>query len=170
MLKATQKYRNNSDRIKSTVLKILCTEKDRLYLKNWRPLTLLNTDYKILAKALSNRLIKILPFVVEDDQTGYISGRFIGCNIRLIEDILSQTTKLNITGMLLTIDFEKAFDSIRWDFIRKTLRHFNFGEKFISYVSTLYNNISTTVINNGHISGWFNPKRGVRQGCPFSPY
>ena len=145
-------------------------DKDRLYLKNWRPLTLLNTDYKILAKALSNRLLKILPFVVEDDQTGYISGRFIGCNIRLIEDILSRTTKQNIAGILLTIDFEKAFDSIRWDFIRKTLKHFNFGDKFISYVSTLYNQISTTVINNGHTSSWFSPKRGVRQGCPFSPY
>ena len=145
-------------------------DKDRLYLKNWRPLTLLNTDYKIIAKALSNRLTKILPFIIEDDQTGYVSGRFIGCNIRLIEDILSQTTKLNIAGILLTIDFEKAFDSIRWHFIRKTLENFNFGDRFISYISTLYNQITTTVINNGHISSWFNPKRGVRQGCPLSPY
>ena len=145
-------------------------DKDRLFLKNWRPLTLLNTDYKILAKALANRLLKVLPFIVEDDQTGYISGRFIGCNIRLIEDILIRTTKLNIAGILLTIDFEKAFDSLRWSFIRKALRHFNFGEKFISYVNALYNQISTTVINNGFISGWFSPKRGVRQGCPFSPY
>ena len=145
-------------------------DKDRLYLKNWRPLTLLNTDYKIIAKALSNRLTKILPFIIEDDQTGYVSGRFIGCNIRLIEDILSQTTKLNIAGILLTIDFEKAFDSIRWKFIWKTLKNFNFGDRFISYVSTLYNQISTTVINNGHISNWFTPKRGVRQGCPLSPY
>ena len=145
-------------------------DKDRLFLKNWRPLTLLNTDYKILAKALANRLLKVLPFIVEDDQTGYISGRFIGCNIRLIEDILIRTTKLNIAGILLTIDFEKAFDSLRWSFIRKALKHFNFGEKFISYVNALYNQISTTVINNGFISSWFSPKRGVRQGCPFSPY
>ena len=145
-------------------------DKDRLFLKNWRPLTLLNTDYKILAKALANRLIKFLPFIVEDDQTGYISGRFIGCNIRLIEDILIRTTKLNIAGILLTIDFEKAFDSLRWSFIKKSLRYFNFGEKFISYVNALYNDISTTVINNGFISSWFSPKRGVRQGCPFSPY
>ena len=145
-------------------------DKDRLFLKNWRPLTLLNTDYKIIAKALANRLTKVLPFIIEDDQTGYISGRSISCNIRLIEDILYHTNKLNIAGIILTIDFEKAFDSLRWSFIRKALKRFNFGENFISYVDTLYNQISTTVINNGHISGWFNPTRGVRQGCPFSPY
>ena len=145
-------------------------DKDRLYLKNWRPLTLLNTDYKILAKALANRLTKFLPFLVEDDQTGYISGRFMGCNIRMIEDIIMQSQKLNIAGILLTIDFEKAFDSLRWSFIKKALKAFNFGNKFISYVSAMYNQIMTTVINNGHISSWFYPKRGVRQGCPLSPY
>ena len=145
-------------------------DKDRLYLKNWRPLTLLNTDYKILAKALANRLTKFLPFIIEDDQTGYISGRFIGCNIRLIEDIISHSNRLNIAGILLTIDFEKAFDSLKWSFIKKALRAFNFGDNFISYVDTMYNQISTAVINNGFTSNWFHPKRGVRQGCPLSPY
>lgn len=145
-------------------------DKDRLYLKNWRPLTLLNTDYKILAKALANRLTKHLPFLIEDDQTGYISGRFMGCNIRLIEDIISHSNRLNIAGILLTIDFEKAFDSLKWSFIKKALKSFNFGTNFISYVSAMYNQISTAVINNGFISNWFHPQRGVRQGCPLSPY
>ena len=145
-------------------------DKDRLYLKNWRPLTLLNTDYKILAKALANRLTKYLPFIIEDDQTGYISGRFMGCNIRLIEDIISQSSRLNIAGILLTIDFEKAFDSLKWSFIKKALKAFNFGTNFISYVSAMYNQISTAVINNGFTSSWFHPQRGVRQGCPLSPY
>ena len=145
-------------------------DKDRLYLKNWRPLTLLNTDYKILAKALANRLTKYLPFIIEDDQTGYISGRFMGCNIRLIEDIIFQSSRMNIAGILLTIDFEKAFDSLKWSFINRALKSFNFGANFISYVNAMYNQISTAVINNGFISSWFQPKRGVKQGCPLSPY
>ena len=145
-------------------------DKNRMYLKNWRPLTLLNMDYKILAKTLANRLTKILPFLIDDDQTGYIQGRFIGCNIRLIEDILVYSTLKNISGILLTIDFEKAFDSLSWSFIEKSLLSYNFGEVFISYVKTMYNNITTTVINNGYISDWFFPQRGVRQGCPLSPY
>ena len=73
-------------------------DKNRLHLKNWRPLTLLNSDYKILAKVLANRLIKFLPQLVEDDQTGYIMGRFIGCNIRLVEDILVFTSINKITS------------------------------------------------------------------------
>ena len=145
-------------------------EKNRLFLKNWRPLTLLNTDYKIIAKTLSNRLIKILPFIIDEDQTGYINGRYIGCNIRLIEDIIMLSKSKKIAGIILVIDFEKAFDSLRWRFMHESLRKFNFGEKFISFVQTIYTNISTTIINNGNISPWFSPRRGVRQGCPLSPY
>ena len=145
-------------------------DKNRLYLKNWRPLTLLNTDYKILAKALANRLTEYLPFLIEDDQTGYIPGRFIGCNIRLVEYIIIYTTLNKVTGILLTIDFEKAFDSLRWSFIQKSLEAFNFGDRFRSFIKTMYKEISTAVINNGFTSDWFYPQRGVRQGCPLSPY
>ena len=145
-------------------------DKNRLFLKNWRPLTLLNTDYKILAKALANRLIKHLPLLVNDDQTGYITGRFMGCNIRLVEDIIIFTTENKVEGILLVIDFEKAFDSLRWTFIMQTLKFFGYGEKFMGYIKTMYNDIYTAVTNNGYISDWFKPERGVRQGCPLSPY
>ena len=127
-------------------------------------------DYKILAKVLSNRLCKVLPIIVEDDQTGYIKGRFIGCNIRMIEDAMIYTNSNNLPGILLNIDFEKAFDSINWTFIDECLAAFNFGNGFRSFIKALYNNISSAVINNGEISEWFFPKRGVRQGCPISPY
>ena len=145
-------------------------DKNRLFLKNWRPITLLNVDYKILTKVLGNRLLEVLPHLIHDDQTGYIKGRFIGCNIRLIEDVMFYTEKNDIPGIILNVDFEKAFDSLNWNFIIKSLEAFNFGEKFISYIKTLYNDISSTIINNGTTSEWFSPKRGVRQGCPISAY
>ena len=145
-------------------------DKSRLFLKNWRPITLLNTDYKLLAKLLASRIKKVMPYIINEDQTGYISGRFIGCNIRILEDIIIFTDTSNCPGILLMVDFEKAFDSISWKFIEKSLVAYNFGNNFISYVKTLYNDISTTIINNGHTSEWFYPERGVRQGCPISPY
>ena len=107
---------------------------------------------------------------MDDDQTGYIKDRYIGCNIRLVEDIIHYTSLTKTPGILLSVDFEKAFDSIRWDYILSSMKAFNFGPNFISYIKTLYNGISTAIINNGYISTWFQPERGVRQGCPISPY
>ena len=145
-------------------------DKDRLYLKNWRPITLLNVDYKILAKALGNRINSFLPSLIDEDQTGYVKNRFIGNNIRIIEDILMYTKLSKVPGILLAIDFEKAFDSLRWDFLEKCLQTFNFSQNFRSYINVLYCEISAAVLNNGHMSHWFAPERGVRQGCPLSPY
>jgi hypothetical protein len=144
--------------------------KNRLYLKNWRPLSLLNTDYKILTKLLANRLKTVLPSIINEDQSGYIEGRFIGQNIRLLEDISFFTKTENKPGIILSIDFEKAFDSVNWNFLTNTLKFLNFGENMISHIKTIYNNIESTVINNGNTSKYLKLESGVRQGCPLSAY
>ena len=144
--------------------------KNRLFLKNWRPISLLNTDYKIIAKLLACRLRKVLSHLIDDDQTGYINGRYIGQNIRIINDIIYFCENENKPGIILTIDYEKAFDSLNWNFMLHALKLFNFGNNFINYVSVLYNNIEAAVTNNGHISEFFKPERGIRQGCPLSAY
>ena len=68
------------------------------------------------------------------------------------------------------IDFEKAFDTVEWSFIWKTLDYFNFGPSLISWIQLCYRNIQSCVLNNGWASNYFTPERGVRQGCPLSPY
>jgi len=95
--------------------------------KNWRPLTLLNCDYKIATKALANRIKPFLQKLISHDQTGFIKNRFIGENIRLIDGVIKYTTAKNIPGLLLFLDFEKAFDTLEWPFIQRTLQHFGFG-------------------------------------------
>jgi exonuclease III len=144
--------------------------KNRLILKNWRPISLLNTDYKLLAKILASRLQEVLPHIIKQDQTGYLKNRFIGQNIRLLEDITFFTKNEKLPGIIFSIDFEKAFDSVNWDFLFKTLKMFNFGDKFISFIKTMYCNIESTVLNNGKSSQFFRLERGVRQGCPLSAY
>ena len=143
-------------------------DKNLSYLKNWRPISLLNTDYKIATKALAMRLKKVLPNIINNAQTGYLQGRFIGENVRLISDILHYTADQNLEGIALFIDFEKAFDSLEWGYLDKVLNAFNFGNDFKLWVRTLYNNISSCTINNGYASRPFTLKRGVRQGCPLS--
>jgi len=119
---------------------------------------------------LGLRLQKVLPDIIDEDQTGYIKGRFIGQNIRVIEDIVYFVEKEKLPGIIITIDFEKAFDSINWNFIKQSLKLYNFGVNFCKWVEILYNNITSTVLNNGETSDWFKPTRGIRQGCPLSAY
>ena len=145
-------------------------DKDRTFLKNWRPITLLNTDYKLIAKILALRLRPALPNIINPDQTGYVKDRFIGENILLITDILFLTKLRNTPGLLLLIDFKKAFDSIEWDFLRKALQSFNFGPEFQQWIKVLYTDISSCVTNNGSASAFFTLTRSVRQGCPLAPY
>ncbi len=145
-------------------------DKTRLLLKNWRPISLLNTDYKILTKSLAARLEKVLPHLINEDQSGCMKGRYIGDNVRTVLDLIDFTRYKNMPAILLLIDFEKAFDSISWSYIDKTLKAFNFGDSFQRWIKTIYNHISSTVINNGHMTPFFELHRGIRQGCPLSAY
>jgi hypothetical protein len=143
-------------------------QKDIRFLTSWRPLSLLNTDYKILAKALANRLQNVITCLVNNDQSGYVKGRYIGQNIRTIADIIEYTTRYEQTGMIVLLDFEKAFDTVRWAFLNKTLKIMNFGQNFIKWINILYSNIQSCCINDGHITQFFSLSRGIRQGCPIS--
>ena len=84
---------------------------------NLRPTSLLNIDYKILTKFIAKRLEKVLPKIINSDQTGYVKNRYIGENVRLISDIMSYTEETSIPGIAFFLDFKKAFDSIEWNFI-----------------------------------------------------
>ena len=141
-----------------------------LDLHNWRPITLLNVDQKIAAKAIAKRLETVLPNLIHPDQTGFVKGRYIGENIRLISDVLDLTKEQKIPGILIALDFRKAFDSLEWPFIMRILDTFNFGSSIKRWISTFYTNVESAVLNNGYTTNWFKPSKGVRQGCPLSPY
>ena len=152
---------------------IICIPKDnkpKQHLKNWRPISLLNISYKIASASIANRIKSVLPKIICDDQKGFMRGRYIGENIRKIYDVMQYAEVENIPGMLLTVDCEKAFDSVSWFFLHKALRFFNFGPDIINWIHTFYNNITSCVSVNGQYSKWFSIGRGVRQGDPCSPY
>ena len=88
-----------------------------LDLQNWRPITLLNIDYKIASKTLAKRIESVLPKLVHTDQTGFMKGRYIGENLRLINDVMEYTMSENKGGILISLDFKKAFDTLEWEFI-----------------------------------------------------
>ena len=144
--------------------------KDRTLIKNWRPISLLNTDYKIATKALAMRLTPVLPTIIHPDQSGYVKNRNIIDSIRSILDISEYSKKHKQSGLLLSLDFQKAFDSLEHRFMIKALKAFNFGESFIKWVRLIYTDVYSCIINNGHTSQYFGISRGVRQGDPLSAF
>ena len=120
--------------------------------------------------AIANRLKLTLDNLIHKNQKGFISGRFIGENIRLIYDVLFETKNRNLQGLILSIDFEKAFDTVSWKFIVKTLKYYNFGPSIVRWISLFQKGAESCIIQNGFMSDFFYLKRGCRQGNPISPY
>ena len=143
---------------------------DRNDLGNWRPITLLNTDYKIFSKVIALRLQSTLDTLINFNQKGFIKGRNISDLIRLIDDSLLITRKHKIPGKMVSVDFRKAFDSVSKMSILNALKIFNFGPIFIKFISVLINNNESSVRNGGWYSSFFPCQKGIRQGCCASPY
>ena len=144
-------------------------ENNLIVLSNWRPITLLNVDYKILARAIAKRIEPKLPKLVHSDQTGFVKGRYIGQNVRLLNDLMEFTKSNKLPGIFLFINIEKAFDTLEWPIIQHVLKFFNFGPNIRKWISVLYNDVESGVINGGYMTNYFRVSRGVRQGCPLSP-
>ena len=151
------------------VISLIPKKKNNLeFLKNWRPVSVLNVDYKILTKVIALRLEKVLAKIISSSQSGYVKGRYIGESTRLIKDVMDFTKVKNLPGIAVFLDYEKAFDSVEWDFLQKCLQSFNFGPQLRRWVSIFYNNITSCVLKHGCASNHFFLERGVLQGCPLS--
>ena len=155
----------------SAILTLLHKGKDlaKNKLQNWRPISLTNTDYKILAKCLANRVNKVIENIISEDQVGYIKGRNVSTILRTIDDLIEYWNLKNKPGILLALDFQKAFDTISKNYMLSAFKKFGFGPDLQQWVKVLFANTRSSIIYNGWISEDFEVKCGIRQGCPFSP-
>ena len=145
-------------------------DRDKRLLINWRPISLINVDAKIVSKVLPLRIKHIMHTLIHHDQAVYVTNPFIGESIRLIDNNLEYADDNDIHGILFSADFEKAFDSIDHSFKFAVLQKFGFGPNFIHWIRTLYNGAKSSVMNNGHSIGYFPLERGTPQGDPISAY
>ena len=146
-------------------IRLLFKKGEREDLRNWRPISLLNSDVKILSKVLANRLKKVLPEIIDVDQTGCIEGRFIGQNIRLCQDVID---KCEEDELILLLDQEKAFDKVEWDWLFSVLEKFGFTNRYISWIKIMYKKMKSCILTNGYSSKYFDISRGIRQGDSLS--
>ncbi len=150
------------------VITLLLKKGDLRNIKNWRPVSLLCSDFKILSKALAIRLKEAIGWVIHVDQTYCVPNRSIFDNIYFIRDILDISRSLGLNVGLISLDQEKAFDRVEHNYLWQTLREFGFGPSFIKMIGVLYGNIESVLKMNGGLSAPFKITRGIRQGCALS--
>jgi hypothetical protein len=143
---------------------------DLTSLRNWRPISLLCCDYKILASALARRLKAVVPTLIHADQTGFVAGRFIGTNVVRMRDTMDVCNEEARDGCFLALDQEKAYDRVSWHYFRCVLTAFGFPTAFMRMVSCIYSGVSSHVLLNGWLSDEIRHGRGFRQGCALSPF
>ncbi len=150
------------------VITLLPKKGDLQNIKNWRPVSLLCSEYKILSKTLATRLSKIIGKVIHYDQTYCVPNRSIFDNITLIRDVLEVSKLFGINIGLISLDQEKAFDRVEHLYLWHTLQAFGFNSRFIDMIKTMYCEIESVIKINGSLCAPFNVQRGVRQGCAMS--
>lgn len=151
------------------VISLLHKGKERDEIRNWRPITLTNTDYKLFSKVLANRLQPTLQDIIHTNQSGFVKGRSIESHIRAIDDLIHHASIRNIPGAIVSIDFQKAFDTVSHASIVEALTLFNFGANLINMIKVLLNNTESCIKNGGWLSNWIKIKQGIKQGCGVSP-
>uniref|UniRef100_A0A670IWQ4 Reverse transcriptase domain-containing protein n=1 Tax=Podarcis muralis TaxID=64176 RepID=A0A670IWQ4_PODMU len=143
---------------------------DLTQVKNYRPISLLNTDYKIFAGVLTRRLKSLLVEIIHKDQAGFIPGRYMRDNIRYIINMLEfLSVRTDKQAIMMFVDAEKAFDNVVWDFMLKNLEHMEVGKDFFNGIRAIYTEQKAKLIINNIVTEEIKIQKGTRQGCPLSP-
>ena len=145
-------------------------DRDKKLIKNWRPISLLNIDTKLISKVLAERLKNVLPSLISSGQTAFVKGRFISEGGRLISDILEICDKLQIKDFLVTVEIEKAFDSINHCFLIKVFEKYDLEKNFIKWIKILLQNQESCIVKEGATTNYFKLEKGTRQGEQISAY
>lgn len=159
---------------RTTAIALLYKKGDPNYPQNYRPISLLNVDAKILTKILTKRLKNHIAHLIPDEQTGFIPGRNIQANLTIIRDLLhiaiTAPDTLPDHPALVLLDQQKAYDRVDWAYLSRILQTLGFGPNWIQMIQTIYNQRRAVLIINGELTLPFSVSRGVLQGCPLSPF
>ena len=147
------------------VIRLLFKKGDRGDVRNYRPVTLVNADYKLVSGCVAARLSSVLPGFVHEDQTG-LPGRQISDGIHLAADVYEYCQREEVAGALVSLDQEKCFDRVDHGFLYKAMEAYGFGPGFVGLVRAFYNGATSRVLVNGVFSEQVRLDRGVRQGDP----
>ena len=162
--------RCNMDRLNKAYIILIPTVEGAELIGDFRPISLSNSIYLIIAKVLANRLRLVLPAIISPFQSAFLPGRQMSDSIVTAEEIVAAWRRDSTPGFLWKVDFSKAYDSIDWRFLWNVLRRRGFPATWIRWVKQCVTTVSFAILVNGRPQGgWIHPQRGIRQGCPLAP-
>jgi len=144
--------------------------KNPVNLEQYRPISLVGAIYKIISKVLAERIKKVLPLVIDECQSAFLKNRGILDSVLMANEVIEDIRRGGRSGLCLKVDFEKAYDSVRWEFLYDMLQKMGFHSKWISWIRGCLESASISVLVNGSPTEEFKPKRGLRQGDPLAPF
>lgn len=155
--------------IKDAIICLLYKKGDITSLANWRPISLLNVDYKLLTKIINNRMKNSLKQILHPDQKGFVPARNLDDAVIKVRQLMYYCTQTNRPDYLLLLDQEKAFDRVARDFMHKVIEKFDFPPLIMNTIKSIYRTTLARISVNGHFTSSLALLSGVRQGCPLSP-
>ena len=156
--------------IKSSHLALIPKDPNPQSFDRFRPISLCNVSYKIISKILANRIKKILPSLISENQGGFVPRRHITDNVILIQEAIHSSMSRKEKGMIIKLDMANAFDWVSHTFLQAVLKSFGISEHFISRIMECISSNWTAPLINGRPGIAFKSSRGLRQGCPLSPF
>eukprot|EP00253_Pinus_taeda_P009477 PITA_09477 len=156
--------------INSTFLALIPKEENAHTPEKFRPIALCNVIYKIISKVIANILKPILPYLISEEQSGYVEGRQILGNILLAQEMVHTLQTRKKAGMLMQLDLSKAFDKVNWNYLEAVLTAFGLDQNWNKWILALIKSSSFSILVNGSPLETFTPSRGIRQGDPLSPF
>ncbi|GKC35516.1 RNA-directed DNA polymerase, eukaryota, partial [Tanacetum coccineum] len=154
----------------SSFIALIPKIQDAKFVKDFRPISLIGSTYKIISKILANRLCLVLPDLISDVQSAFVAKRQILDVPFILNELMSWCKHTKFKGMIFKVDFKKAFDSVKWDYLDETLKSFGFGLKWRNWISGCLNNAKGLVLVNGNPTKEFQFFKGLKQGDPLSSF
>ena len=169
MVRKSQNCNKIGGSTNSSFLALIPKEKGAQNFARFRPISLCNTGYKIITKVIANRIKKILPKIIPENQGGFIHGRYIQDNIILVQEAIHSSCQRKEKGMIVKLDLANVFDRVRLNFLFVVMNKMGFHPQLISWIKACISGPWIAPLVNGRPADFFQATRGIRQGCPLSP-